>query len=55
MCSYYCWVLYDHEQLLLMGFWWAWAVIAYELRMSMCSYYSLLTHEHEKLLLKSCA
>ena len=55
MCSYFLWVLHEHEELLLMGFSWAWAVIAYDLHMSLCSYYFLLTHEHEDLLLKSLA
>ena len=39
MNSYYLWVDYEHEHLLLFSNAWAWAVITYELRMSMSNYY----------------
>ena len=37
MTSYYLWIAYKHEQLLVMSFAWDWAVITDELRMNMSS------------------
>ena len=39
MNSYYLWVDYEHEHLLLLSNAWVWSVITYELRMSMSNYY----------------
>ena len=37
MTSYYLWIAYEHEQLLVMSFAWAWEGITDKLRMNMSS------------------
>ena len=55
MSSYYFWAPHEHEQLLLSSNAWAWAVITYELRMTMGNYYWWVAHDNENLLLLSNA
>ena len=55
MSSYYSWVSHEHEQLLVMSWARACAVITNEFCMSMSTSYSLETHQHEQLLLISSA